>query len=529
MPSRTLIVHTRGVLVGLDALGEEALDLEVLVGDEQRLEERADAHLAVRVALHLAAGVHGEPTSASPATTRRPPITGSPSGAGSVADCTGAGRCPRRRSVGRRRRRALGLAGRRPCPSPSGAVSSAVASPAWCRWRPSSSSAPPTDVVVLLVRAGRGDQPEADGRRPPPCPALPVGCVLSAPVPLVVVLSVVPRSTDRHVTSSAVVTPVTTGTSVANASPTGGKSGVAKRRLPSPCRGQQAARRVPRTSWPMRVGPPLDLDRPPTRRDVRVGQGGGQGRARRSSWPPSPSCRSGCSPSANGPCSSCSRRWTPAARTASSARVLTGINPAGVRGASFGVPSDEEPGHDFLWRIHHELPAPRADRRVQPQPLRGRARRARQGARPPEARGGARYEHIRDFERMLVDEGTAIVKLYLHISDEEQRQAPAGSHRQPRRAVEVPPRATSTTAPAGTTTWPPTATRCARRRLPNAPWYVVPGDRKWVRNLAVAKILRHALERLDPQYPDAEAHGHRGSRRCREGAGERRGRAPGSP
>jgi polyphosphate kinase 2 (PPK2 family) len=104
---------------------------------------------------------------------------------------------------------------------------------------------------------------------------------------------------------------------------------------------------------------------------------------------------------------------------------------------------------------------------------------------------------------VLVDEGTTIVKLFLHISSEEQRRRlqdriDSADERWKFRLGDLDDRKL----------WPDymAAYRdaLARTSTAGAPWYVVPGDRKWVRNLTVARILRHTLERLDPHYPDAE-------------------------
>jgi polyphosphate kinase 2 (PPK2 family) len=114
-----------------------------------------------------------------------------------------------------------------------------------------------------------------------------------------------------------------------------------------------------------------------------------------------------------------------------------------------------------------------------------------------------RYAHIRRFERLLVDDGTAIVKLFVHISAEEQRERlqdriDSPDERWKFRLGDLDDRKL----------WPKymRAYRdaLARTSTPEAPWYVIPGDRKWVRNLTVARILRHTLERLDPQYPEPE-------------------------
>lgn len=179
--------------------------------------------------------------------------------------------------------------------------------------------------------------------------------------------------------------------------------------------------------------------------------------------------------------------------------ALTGINPAGVRVENFGVPTDEERAHDFLWRIHQHTPAKGTigifDRSHYEDVL---VVRVRSLVEPDVWR--RRYGHIRDFERLLGDEGTHVVKLFLHLSNEEQRE-----RLQDR--VDSPDEA-----------WKFRAGDLDDRKLWDdymaafqdaldetstdaAPWYVVPADRKWVRNLVVARILRHHLERIDPQYP----------------------------
>ena len=182
--------------------------------------------------------------------------------------------------------------------------------------------------------------------------------------------------------------------------------------------------------------------------------------------------------------------------------VMTGMNPAGVHVASFGVPTEEELDHDYLWRIHARLPA-----RGQIGVL-NRSHyedvlvvRVKQLVRTDVWR--RRYRHIREFERMLTDEGTAIVKLFLHVSKVEQRlrlqdRVDSPDERWKFRLGDLEDRAL----------WDEyqRAFRDAMRATSAdaAPWYVVPGDRKWVRDLAVARILRGALERLDPRYPEPE-------------------------
>jgi polyphosphate kinase 2 (PPK2 family) len=112
-----------------------------------------------------------------------------------------------------------------------------------------------------------------------------------------------------------------------------------------------------------------------------------------------------------------------------------------------------------------------------------------------------RFDHIVAFERLLADEGTHIVKLYLDISKEEQRERLQDRVDDPEerwkfRAGDLDDRAR----------WDEYRQAyqeaISRTSTEHAPWYVVPGDRKWVRNLLVARILRDVLERIDPQYPE---------------------------
>ena len=182
--------------------------------------------------------------------------------------------------------------------------------------------------------------------------------------------------------------------------------------------------------------------------------------------------------------------------------VMNGLNPAGVDVNGFGVPSEEERAHDFLWRIHAHTPARGQigifDRSHYEDVLVVRVKEL-----VPEDRWRRRFRHIVDFERMLTDEGTTVIKLFLHISSEEQRErlqdrADDPDERWKFRMGDLDDRAL----------WDDyhEAFQDAIRRTStdDAPWYVVPGDRKWVRDLVVAKVLRHHLQQLDPQYPPAD-------------------------
>jgi PPK2 family polyphosphate:nucleotide phosphotransferase len=182
--------------------------------------------------------------------------------------------------------------------------------------------------------------------------------------------------------------------------------------------------------------------------------------------------------------------------------VMTGINPAGLSVTSFGVPSETERAHDYLWRAHTVCPE-RGHIAVFNRSHYEDVLVVRVKQLVPKGRWRRRYGHIRAFEQQLVDEDTAIVKLYLNISSEEQRarlqdRIDSPDERWKFRRGDLDDRAL----------WPEymKAYRdaIAETSTDDAPWYIVPGDRKWVRNLAAAYILRHVLERLDPHYPEPE-------------------------
>jgi PPK2 family polyphosphate:nucleotide phosphotransferase len=181
--------------------------------------------------------------------------------------------------------------------------------------------------------------------------------------------------------------------------------------------------------------------------------------------------------------------------------VFEGVNPQGVRVPNFKVPTRKELAHDYLWRVHEQVPGDgeivifnrshyedvlvvRVDELV-----------------PPEV-WGRRYRHINDFERMLADEGTTILKFYLHIDPEEQKERFQDRldekpwkfsfadlekrHRWPQYMAAYEDALSETSSQ-----W--------------APWYIVPANRKWYRNLVVGTVLVETLEGLNMRYPEPEA------------------------
>jgi PPK2 family polyphosphate:nucleotide phosphotransferase len=175
------------------------------------------------------------------------------------------------------------------------------------------------------------------------------------------------------------------------------------------------------------------------------------------------------------------------------------VDPQGVHITSFKAPSRAERRHDFLWRI--EKQAPRAgfigvfDRSHYEDVLIARVRGL---ARPEEIE--RRYGAINDFEKRLVDNGTPVVKCMLHISAEEQKKRLLTRLEDPTKRWKFNPGDIDERQ-----RWPEyqRAYEIAleRTNTEHAPWLVVPSDRKWYRNLAVATLLREALERLDPRWP----------------------------
>jgi PPK2 family polyphosphate:nucleotide phosphotransferase len=179
--------------------------------------------------------------------------------------------------------------------------------------------------------------------------------------------------------------------------------------------------------------------------------------------------------------------------------VFTGVNPQGVRVVSFKAPSGRERIQDYLWRIHAQCPG-RGEIGIFNRSHYEDVLVVRVRELVPEKQWRQRYRHIREFERMLTDEGTKVVKVFLHISPEEQRQRLQARLDTARknwkfRAEDLDDRARwGDFAAAYEEAITETSTDWA-------PWYVVPSDRKWVRNVAVSTLLVHALQELDPHYP----------------------------
>ncbi len=179
--------------------------------------------------------------------------------------------------------------------------------------------------------------------------------------------------------------------------------------------------------------------------------------------------------------------------------VFSGVNPQGVRVWSFGVPTDAELAHDYLWRVHSRTPENGMitifNRSHYEDVLVVRVKNL-----VPEDRWQKRFDHIVEFERMLSDEGTTIVKLFLHISKEEQRERLQARLDDPSKHWKF-----SLGDLDDRSLWDDYVDAyedaITRTSTKHGPWYVVPADRKWYRNLVVSTILIQTLEGMDPQYP----------------------------
>ena len=181
--------------------------------------------------------------------------------------------------------------------------------------------------------------------------------------------------------------------------------------------------------------------------------------------------------------------------------VFRGVNPQGVRVASFKEPTALELAHDFLWRVHAQVPAA-GEIGIFNRSHYEDVLVVRVHGLVPEQTVRARYDHIVAFERLLAHRGTSVVKLFLHISAEEQARRLAERLERPdkrwkMRAADLVERAR----------WDDYGRAYEealfRTSTEDGPWYVVPADHKWYRNWVVSEILLHTLEGLDPRYPES--------------------------
>jgi PPK2 family polyphosphate:nucleotide phosphotransferase len=181
------------------------------------------------------------------------------------------------------------------------------------------------------------------------------------------------------------------------------------------------------------------------------------------------------------------------------AHVMGGLNPQGCRVTSFKAPTAEELAHDFLWRVHKAVPARGEigifNRSHYEDVLIARVRRL-----APENVWARRYRQINEFEALLTASGVTILKFFLHISKDEQRERLQARLSDPAKNWKFNPgdleerklwkhyqRA-----------YEDALRRCSTK---TAPWFVIPANKKWFRNLAVSEIIIETLARMNPRFP----------------------------
>jgi PPK2 family polyphosphate:nucleotide phosphotransferase len=184
-------------------------------------------------------------------------------------------------------------------------------------------------------------------------------------------------------------------------------------------------------------------------------------------------------------------------------RVFGQLNPQGFAVTGFKVPTPVELSHDFLWRVHQAVP-PKGTIGVFNRSHYEDVLVVRVHGLVPEEVWRPRYEQINQFERFLTENGVTILKFFLHISKEEQHRRLLERLDDPAKYWKFNP------GDLGERDRWDDYTRAyqdmlARTSTPDAPWYVVPADKKLPRDVLVAQVVVEALERLDPHFPGPPA------------------------
>lgn len=180
--------------------------------------------------------------------------------------------------------------------------------------------------------------------------------------------------------------------------------------------------------------------------------------------------------------------------------VLTGLNPQGVRVTPFKTPTPHELAHDFLWRVHAAVPAHGEigvfNRSHYEDVLVVRVKQL-----VPEAVWKRRYNQIEEFEELLAESGTTIVKIFLHIDKDEQAERLQARLDDPEKNWKF-----NVGDLEDRKLWDDYQKAyedaIAKTDCDAAPWYVVPANKKWFRNLAVSQILVETLQAMDLKIPD---------------------------
>ena len=181
--------------------------------------------------------------------------------------------------------------------------------------------------------------------------------------------------------------------------------------------------------------------------------------------------------------------------------VMHGVNPQSCQITPFKAPSEDELQHDYLWRIHNAVPRKGNigifNRSQYEDIVTVRVRKL-----APEEVWSRRYDHINHFERLLADEYLTIIKIFLHISKGEQRKRLQKRLDNPDkrwkfRLGDLDDRKLWDEYQEA---YSDALTKCNTQ---HAPWYIVPADRKWYRNLVIGQLVRETLEKMNPRFPEA--------------------------
>lgn len=179
--------------------------------------------------------------------------------------------------------------------------------------------------------------------------------------------------------------------------------------------------------------------------------------------------------------------------------VMSGLNPQSCRVTSFKAPSPEERAHDFLWRIHRAVPG-KGEIGIFNRSHYEDVLVVRVHNLVPKSVWSERYEQINRFEEHLAATGTTILKFFLHISKDEQRQ-------RLQERLDNPAKNWKITAADATerrywddyqAAYEDALARCSTK---HARWFIIPANKKWFRNLAISAIIVEALKRMNPQFP----------------------------
>ena len=183
-------------------------------------------------------------------------------------------------------------------------------------------------------------------------------------------------------------------------------------------------------------------------------------------------------------------------------RICQGVNPQGVRVTSFKKPSSEDLAHDFLWRIHRAVPAKGMigifNRSHYEDVLAVRVHNI-----VPESVWRPRYRLINQFEQHLTVSGTTVLKFYLHISRDEQKSRFQDRLDNPDKhwKFDVEDLHKRALWDDYQQAFEDMLTHCTTEA---APWYVIPADQKWYRNLAIMRVINDTLQTMAPQYPGSD-------------------------